>query len=199
MDINQGDGDDGASRVDAAATGDGDDGASRVDAAATGDGDDGASRVDAAATGDGSSRVQESYEDNLVDINMDFEEAPSMETEFPVVVSLEDFSMFSQHTEQGSYEHQEPEKESEEHSGEEESEESDDHCMHPIGMKKPHGVRISYGPPPPSKTSKALKSQQGTSKPQKLEIKRRPTYYTRSKSSFRSIFFGNDADPIDLE
>ncbi|CAH9081994.1 unnamed protein product [Cuscuta europaea] len=163
-----------------------------------GDEDDGASRVDGAATVDGSSRVEHSNEDNLVDINLDFEEAPSIQTVFPVVASLEDISMFSQHTEQSSYEHQEPEKESEEHSGED-SEENDDHCKHQIGLKNPHGVKISYGPPPPSKTSKALNSDQGTSKPKKLEIKKRPSYCTRSESSFKPIFFGNDADPIDLE
>ncbi|CAH9142680.1 unnamed protein product, partial [Cuscuta epithymum] len=76
-----------------------------------------------------------------MDIHLNFEEAPSMETEFPMVVSIEDTLMFSQQTKQGSEEAEKGSEESEEHT----DQDAEDDCNPEKELRNQHGVIISYG------------------------------------------------------
>lgn len=66
------------------------------------------------------------------------------------------------------------------------------------------GVRVSYGPPPTvSKTSKGKEVEtHGTKKTlgvPKSKIPMKKKYGTRSSMNFKSKFFANNLDPIDIE
>ncbi|CAH9076627.1 unnamed protein product [Cuscuta europaea] len=149
-----------------------------------------------------------------MDINMQYEDFPSLGLEFPIVVSVEDTSMFTQVSDQ------EVEKlsgqDAERETGEGTETQSQDSAAnqsdaidenkiddvdkdntHGFEQRNTHGVRISFGSPPPSKNfiskgaqPQGVNSGHGKPKLKKLDIKKGPTYSTRSKTTFKSVFLG---------
>ncbi|CAH9101914.1 unnamed protein product [Cuscuta europaea] len=141
------------------------------------------------------------YDDlNLIDITMQSAEGANFASQVPIVVSIEDIAMFTQETQvsQDSEESKEEtlegsKQDTKEESPKGESEEVSEEETVGTYQRTKKGVRICYGPPPCQK-----KSRSNVVKAPKLSIKRGPTYATRSKTTFKSVFFGNDDDPIDI-
>ncbi|CAH9127977.1 unnamed protein product [Cuscuta epithymum] len=157
-------------------------------------------------------------ESNLVDITMMCAEEAIFGSEVPIIVSVEDTNMFTQDTQltQVSEERTEETKEeskekradegkedsNEESKGESEEQSKEVSEEETVGtyQRTKQGVRICYGPPPSQKkgSTSVPKSSQVNPRP-KLTIQRGPSYATRSKTTFKSVFFGNDDEPIDIE
>ncbi|CAH9129542.1 unnamed protein product [Cuscuta epithymum] len=120
-------------------------------------------------------------------------EESSFQSEVPIVVSVKDNGMFTQDTQATQLttdlteERQEREEASEEDNKDQTDEKSEEEHSE-VEQRTTHGIRISYGP-----------SRCAKPKPKKMQVKKGPRYATRSRTTLKSVLFGNDDAPIDLD